>query len=118
MVISPHTKTANFLPVSGGRIPPQDLGEGVTIITASHIDMIFNHCGFQSISWCWKAASLPPLQLASTSSVDGNLSAGEVVVVSIPPPGDYENLLVICVLVNSTSVTHSWLSHWGERCFG
>ena len=73
MLISPHSEIADLLPGLGGRIPPQDLVEVVIIPTAGHIDMIFNHCCSQITSWCWKAAGLPPLQLASTSSVDGNL---------------------------------------------
>merc|ERR1712210_312447 len=111
MIVSPHSEIANELPGFGGRIPPQDLSEEIIIITAGHIDMILNHCCSQLISSCWKATGLPPLQLADTSSVDGNLSAGEVAIAgTIRPPCDYENFLVICVQVNSTCVTPSWLS--------
>ena len=42
------------------------------IKTTGHIDMIVNRRSLQFMSWCWKLASLPPLQLAATS-VDGNL---------------------------------------------
>ena len=86
MVFSPHNEISSLLPRLGGRIPPQDLGEEVknTMIistTAGHIDMIFNYRSSQSKSWCWKAAGLhlPPLQLGSTLSEDGNLVGEESV---------------------------------------
>ena len=81
MAKSLHSNIAGMLPGLGGRIPTQDLGERVIpIITAGHIDMIFNYCCSQSNSWCWKVAGLPPLQLTSTSSVDGNLVGVRVAV--------------------------------------
>ena len=72
------SEIAHLLPKLFGWIPPQDLGEVVTlrhrhILTAGHMDMIVNHRSSQFTSWCWKVAGLPPLQLASSFSVDGNL---------------------------------------------
>ena len=72
------SEIAHLLPKLFGWIPPQDLGEVVTlrhrhILTAGHMDMIVDHRSSQFTSWCWKVAGLPPLQLASSFSVDGNL---------------------------------------------
>ena len=86
MAESGHSKIAGMLPRLCGRIPHQDLGEGVTIIlTGGHIELIFNHHSSQSLSCCWKAAGLPPLQLASTFSVDGNLVDVRVAVREVQP---------------------------------
>ena len=86
MFISPESEIPNLQPRLCGRIPTQDLSEVVEITmiiitTAGHIDTIFNHCCSQSKSWCWKAVALhlPPLQLGSTLSEDGNLVGEESV---------------------------------------
>ena len=80
MVKSRHSKIAGLLPRLGGRIPAQDFSEKET---TSYIENIVNQCSSQVAPWCWKLAGLhlPPLQLAVTSSVSGNLVGVRVAVV-------------------------------------
>ena len=75
MIMSFLCKITDLLPRVGGRIETQDFREFDMVITAGYIEIVVNYCSFQTSSWCWKLTSLhlPPLQLASSSTVDGNL---------------------------------------------
>ena len=73
MQISAQSKVASLLPRLTDRVPGQDCFEEVITKTTGYIDNIVDPCSSQKTPCCWKLASLPPLQLADTSSVDCHL---------------------------------------------
>ena len=112
MVRSRHFKVASLLPRLSEWIPRQNCCEVVNIVnilTTGDKDDIVNRCRSQLRSWCWKLATIPPLQLAATS-VNRHLVAKNVGIMDLQTInicaelGTFENcdnlyLIVSCKIV-------------------